>query len=64
MTPMEEEELGKVHSELGVTWPNSSAQLCLGRGALQTLKATEAPSFPGSTAKIGSNRNGRHQPSF
>lgn len=35
-------------------WTDSSAQLCLCRGALQTLRVTEAPSFPGSTAKTGS----------
>ena len=64
MTPMEGEQLGKEHSELGAPWPDSSAQLCLGRGALQTLRAPEAPSLPGSTAKTGSNRNSRHQPSF
>lgn len=45
-------------------WPDSSAQLCLCRGALQTLRVTEAPSFPGSTAKTGSTRNSRHQPRF
>lgn len=45
------EQLGKEPKELGVTWPDSSAQLCLGRGVLETLGAIEAPSFPGSTAE-------------
>lgn len=61
---MEGEQLGKQHCEIRVTWPDSRAQLCLGRGALQTVEAPEVPNFPGSTAKMGTNRNSRHQHGF